>query len=73
MATAWAVVKYLDHDGYLRLAREVLEARDRIYRGLLGLGFRPTAPIESSILSLHIDEESLFRFIANMSLWGWFL
>jgi len=71
MAAAWAVQSYLGKAGYLRLAGQVLSARNRIRDGLGGLGFKPTAPVESSILSLCNEEADLLVFVLAMKMKGW--
>jgi len=70
-AAAYATIKYLGIDGYKRLAKKVLIARDRIYSGLKELGFRSTGPVESSILSLYSDKVDLLGYAYNMKNKGW--
>ena len=38
VAAAWAVTQYLGQDGYLRLARTVMEAKERFVAGLAAIG-----------------------------------
>jgi glutamate/tyrosine decarboxylase-like PLP-dependent enzyme len=71
LASAYAVIRYLGEDGYKSLAKKVLSARDKIYGGLRGLGFRSVGDIESSVLSLYNSEIELTRFVSNMRLLGW--
>ena len=72
LAAAWAVIRYLGVEGYTEKAAQALRARDEILRGLRGLGFRPVAPVEATILSLTLEpEDDLFRFYANMARRGW--
>ncbi len=72
LAAAWAVFNYLGVDGYKSLARQVLDARDWILRGLQRLGFKSLAPVESPLLSLALDsEEETLRYHASMSMKGW--
>ncbi|BAN90887.1 pyridoxal phosphate-dependent decarboxylase family protein [Aeropyrum camini] len=74
LAAAWAVANYLGRRGYLELARKAVEARDEIMRGLESIGFRSIAPIESTILSVALDDPvDTLRFHANMSRRGWIL
>lgn len=61
LASAFAVVKYLGEDGYLRLSKHVLEARETILDGLKSLGFESVAPVESPILSLFRNRFTLFH------------
>lgn len=72
LAAAWSTQAYLGEEGYLKLARDLLEARDDIYRGLSRLGFSSLAPIESPLLSLSLDlENDVFKYYSWMSLKGW--
>ncbi len=72
LAAAWAIMKYLGKKGYLELTGRLLRARDRILKGLMDIGFKSIAPIESPLLSLTLNsEEELFKFYANMTLKGW--
>ena len=74
MAAAWATLQFLGDEGYMELARRIVEARDRILSGLSRLGFRSLAPVESPLLSLALgsDNETL-KYYAWMQLWGWVL
>ncbi|MFN3384536.1 MAG: pyridoxal phosphate-dependent decarboxylase family protein [Archaeoglobaceae archaeon] len=71
LASAFAVVKYLGEEGYLRLSKQVLEARETILDGLKSLGFESVAPVESSILSLFNREIDLLSFTTAMREMGW--
>ncbi len=71
LAAAYAVIRHLGRDGYLRMARKVLSARDKIYRGMKNLGFESVAPIESSVLALANENLDLFAFVKNMRTFGW--
>ncbi len=72
LAAAFAVIKYLEVDGYRRLASKVLSARNRIYSGLKKLGFESVGPVESCVLSMHSDID-LLGFVNNMKSFGWHL
>lgn len=74
LAGAWAVYRLLGVEGYTRLAGEVLGARDRILRGLQGIGFRSLAPVESPLLALTLpSEEDVLAYHAGMTARGWVL
>lgn len=73
MAAAWATIRYLGQKGYLSLAKKVLSARNTIFKGLSGLGFKLTAPLESSILSMYNEEIDLFEFVFGMRKRSWHL
>ncbi|MBO8181295.1 MAG: aspartate aminotransferase family protein [Archaeoglobus sp.] len=73
LAAAYAVIRYLGEDGYLKLARKVLTARNKIYDGLRKLGFESVAPVESSVLSMFSDDIDLLAFVGGMREKGWHL
>ncbi len=72
LAAAFAVIKYLEVDGYKRLASRVLSARNRIWAGMKRLGFESVGPVESSVLSMHSGID-LLGFVSNMRNLGWHL
>ncbi len=71
LASAFAVIKYLGEDGYLRLSKDVLDARDELLNGMKRLGFESVGPVESSILSLFNDDADLISFVSRMRELGW--
>ncbi len=71
LAAAYAVIKYLGEDGYLRLAKKILSARRKIHDGLRKLNFESIAPIESSVLTLTSEEVDLLGFVSAMRERGW--
>lgn len=72
LASAFAVINYLGEKGYMKLAEDVLFARDKIYLGMKELGFKSVAPIESSILSLYSNEADIISFVSAMREMGWY-
>ena len=73
MASAWTAINYLGVDGYLSLTRKVISARNYMFKELNKLGFKTTAPLESSILSLYNDDIDLFGFVYGMQKKSWYL
>ncbi len=71
LAAAFAVIRYLGERGYLNLAKKVLSARNRIYRGMKDLGFESTAEIESQVLSLYNESIDITGFMEGMRRRGW--
>ncbi len=71
LASAFAVMKYLGEEGYVRLAKKVLSARNKIERGLKRLGFESVGPVESQVLSMHNPDAELLGFMAAMRKRGW--
>ncbi|MEN3047858.1 MAG: aspartate aminotransferase family protein [Candidatus Caldarchaeales archaeon] len=72
LAAAWAVLHYLGEEGYVRLTKSIIEARDLISRGVERLGYkvmgRPTV-----ILAFTSDDLNLFRLSDEMTKRGWYL
>ncbi|MCS7127279.1 MAG: aspartate aminotransferase family protein [Thaumarchaeota archaeon] len=72
LASTWAVLHYLGEEGYLRLTRSIIEARDLISRGVEKLGYRvmgrPTV-----ILAFTSEDLNLFRLSDEMTKRGWYL
>ncbi|MCL4411764.1 MAG: aspartate aminotransferase family protein [Candidatus Thermoplasmatota archaeon] len=73
MASAWTAINYLGMEGYQSLAKKVLSARNYLSKEMEKLGFRSTAPIESSILSMYNDTIDLFGFVYGMQKRSWHL
>ncbi|MCS7213290.1 MAG: aspartate aminotransferase family protein [Candidatus Calescibacterium sp.] len=71
LASAFAVIKYLDEDGYVKLTRNIVLARDRIAEGMQELGFYSLFPLESNILCLSSENINLLDFVVNMKKLGW--
>jgi sphinganine-1-phosphate aldolase len=73
LAGAWAVVRSLGDDGYLRLAGEVFEAVDRIASGVKELaGVSVAVPPDSTLLALVTDAScDAFTVCDEMTARGW--
>ncbi len=54
---AWAVMQYLGHDGYLRLARQVLDARDKLVAGIRAIP--GLEPMDSDLLPIAFGSSTL--------------
>lgn len=73
LAGAWAVVRTLGNDGYLRLTRDVLAAVDRIVAGLPA-GLRLVAPPDSTLVALATDAScDAFTVCDEMTTRGWYV
>lgn len=70
LACAFAVIKYLGKEGYEKLAKKIIYARNKIYEGMKKYGFESVCPLESNILSLY-SEHDLLNFVVNMKNMGW--
>jgi len=73
LAAAWAVLHYLGEEGYLRLTRMIVNARDALVKGLPRLGFRILGNHPSPILSFTSDEVNIFRVADEMNRRGWYI
>lgn len=72
IAGAWAALHALGEEGYLRLAAEVRDARDRFLQGLRGIAdLRPTVPPDLSVIEVRSDEVDLEAVADAMSERGW--
>jgi glutamate/tyrosine decarboxylase-like PLP-dependent enzyme len=72
LASAFAVIKYLGEEGYMKLSKDVLDARNALLKGMKKLGFESVAPVESSILSLFNENLDLISFVSAMREYGWY-
>lgn len=74
VAAAWAVVRYLGRDGYLRITREVLAMVDRLARGISAIeGLRLVAEPDLSVLAFTSDAVPVPSIAAAMERRGWFV
>ncbi|WP_333638888.1 aspartate aminotransferase family protein [Pyrobaculum aerophilum] len=71
LAAAYATITYLRSEGYLQLAKQILEAREKILLGLKKLGFDTLGPLESPILSLTNQDIDLVLYTLEMRKRGW--
>ena len=74
MAAAWAVLNYLGEEGYLDIARRLLEGTKEIVAGISALpGLRIVGRPEMTLLAIASDEVSVFHLIDEMKFLGWYL
>ena len=75
LAGAWAVVRTLGDEGYLRLARECFEATDRIVVGVEDLApLRVVAAPDSTLVALATDGScDAFTVCDEMAAHGWYV
>jgi len=73
LAAAYATLKYLGYEGYLKLARKVLEAREVIIRGLRRMGFEILGRPVSSIVAFTSSEVDLYILAQEMMRRGWYI
>lgn len=76
IAAAWAVLNFLGEDGYVKYAREVMQAVEVLKRGIADIPglFIPGEPV-MSVMSIASDDEALdiYQVGDEMSVRGWHL
>jgi glutamate/tyrosine decarboxylase-like PLP-dependent enzyme len=72
LAAAWAVMHYLGEEGYTRLAKKIINARNRIARGVREQGFEIMGD-PSAIMAFTSGELNLFKLSDEMAKKGWYL
>jgi len=74
LAAAWAVLHFIGDDGYLEIARQVLDATQRIARGVERIpGLRLLGEPDMNLLAFTSDEVSVFHVVDEMRERGWFV
>lgn len=73
LAAAWTVLNCLGEEGYLKLARKVLNARNKLVEGLKRLGFKILGTPESSLLTFTHEEVSVSQIVELMKKKKWYL
>jgi glutamate/tyrosine decarboxylase-like PLP-dependent enzyme len=74
LAAAWAVMQFIGDDGYMRYAKALLEARDRIVAGVKKIpGLRMLGEPEMSLVAFASDEISVFALADEMKSRGFYV
>ena len=74
IAAAWAVMRYLGEEGYLRLTRTALEATEALIAGLRGLpGARVLGEPEATLVAFSFDDADVFAVGDGLAQRGWVL
>ena len=74
IAAAWAVMNYLGEDGYLRIARAVMETRDKIMAGVEAIaGLKILSNPDISVVALASDELDVYLIADELEARGWHL
>lgn len=72
IAAAWAVMSYLGEEGYLRIARETLDATNQLLEGIAAIpGLRIMGRPDATIFAFTSDEVDVFMLGEAMSARGW--
>lgn len=74
IAAAWAVMRYLGTDGYLRLARAIMGARDRLVEAIGAIdGIHVVGDPDLSVIGFGSRELDIFAVAEQMTQAGWFV
>ncbi|MCE4606814.1 MAG: aspartate aminotransferase family protein [Desulfurococcales archaeon] len=73
LAASWAVFKYLGEEGYKRNAIRVRNARDRIIKGLMDIGYRVQGEPLGGIFSFTSSDINVFYLAEEMKEKGWYI
>jgi glutamate/tyrosine decarboxylase-like PLP-dependent enzyme len=74
IAAAWAVMRYLGIEGYVRIAKQIMAARDRMIDGIGAIaGLHIVGKPELAVLSYSSDELDMFAVAERLGDKGWFV
>jgi glutamate/tyrosine decarboxylase-like PLP-dependent enzyme len=74
IASAWAVVRYLGVDGYTRIARTIMQGRDRLIAGIEAIdGFHVIGKPELSVMAYGASGIDIEAVAQQLGRRGWFV
>jgi len=74
IAAAWAVLRYLGIEGYLRIAREIMGARDRLMAGIDAIdGLHVVGKPDLAVLGYATRDVDSFAVAEELTRRGWFV
>lgn len=74
IAAAWAVLRYLGIEGYLKLAREIMGARDRLIAGINAIdGLHVVGKPDLAVLGYAARDVDVFAVAEELTRRGWFV
>ncbi len=73
LAASYAILNYLGYNGYLKLARKILNAKTKIIKGLGKLGFEILGKPKSSIITFTSQEVDIFNLADMLKKSGWYV
>jgi glutamate/tyrosine decarboxylase-like PLP-dependent enzyme len=74
IAAAWAVLNFLGEEGYLRIARAVMQTTMRLRDSINAIdGLRVPGKPEMSVLAIASDKDNIYEIGDEMSVRGWHL
>lgn len=71
LAASWATMHYLGLDGYLKLTKRILNAKEKILNGFINSGYKLLGEGKTNILSFASDNVNIFQVIDYMKKRGW--
>ncbi|MEN8172560.1 MAG: aspartate aminotransferase family protein [Chloroflexota bacterium] len=74
VAAAWALINYLGEDGYLEIAKTVMETTDYLQAGINAIpGLRVLSDPEMSVFAIASDTLDAYQLADELALRGWHL
>jgi len=74
IAAAWAVLRYLGINGYTRLARDIMGARDRLIAGINAIdGLHVVGKPDLAVLGYAARDVDIFAVAEELTRRGWFV
>lgn len=74
VAAAWAALHFIGDDGYLEIARQVLDATRRVAAGIAKIpALRVLGEPDMNLVAFTSDEVNVFHVIDEMKLRGWYV
>lgn len=74
IAAAWAVLRYLGIDGYMRLARQIMDARDLMIKGIEAIeGLYVVGNPDLAVMGYGAHDLDTFAIAEQMTQKGWFV
>ena len=74
IAAAWAVMRYLGIEGYMRIAQQIMGARDRMMKGIAAIdGLYVVGTPELSVMGYGARDIDIFAVAEQLTQKGWFV
>ena len=74
VAAAWAVMRYLGNEGYLKIVRSIMETRDALIEGINAIDeLHVNSDPEGPIITYSADGVDIFAVAEEMTANGWFV
>lgn len=73
LASAWAVMRYLSHEGYRERTKKIFSYRDRMIDALTGIGARIVGTPHCYHFNFHFDDVSMPIMVEELVREGWII